>query len=69
MLKECPKATLNAIVFSDSFITNLEPFFSENFGQILYLRKRYDQKNVEELLNSFRPDIVIEQRAERQYFW
>lgn len=68
-LKKCSNASLKAIVFSDSFITNLEPFLSENFGQILYLRKRYDQRNVEELLESFRPDIVIEERAERQYFW
>ncbi len=68
LLRKCPKASLNAIVFSDSFITNMEPFFSENFGQILYLKKEYDQRNVEELMESFRPDIIIEERVERHYF-
>ncbi len=68
LFKKCSKATLSAIVFSDSFIDNLEPFLSENFGQILYLRKDYDQRNIEELLESFQPDIVIEEKVERNYF-
>ena len=68
LLKKCSKRSLKAVMFSDSFITNLEPFLSENFAEILYLRKRYDQINVEELLERFRPDIVIEESVERNYF-
>lgn len=68
LLKKCPDAGLKAIIFSDSFIDLMEPFLSENFAQVLYLKKKYDKRNVEELLHTFRPDIVLEERVERNYF-
>lgn len=68
LLKTCDEAVLKAIVFCDSFIEQLEPFLSENFKEVLYLRKSYDEQNITEALTYFTPDIVIEQRVERNYF-
>ena len=63
--KSCPSKELRALVFRDSFFIALEPYFSENFKEVIYLWKSYDQKNIEELLTVFKPDIVIEEKAER----
>jgi hypothetical protein len=63
--KSCPTKDLRVLVFRDSFFQALEPYFSENFKEVIYLWKSYDQKNIEELLSFFKPDIVIEEEAER----
>lgn len=63
----CAQADLKAVIFRDSFFVALEPFFSENFKQVVYLWKEYDQKNVEEILTFFKPDIVIEEVVERNF--
>jgi len=65
-IKICPEATLKAVVFRDSFFETLEPYFSENFKKVIYLWKYYDQKNIEEILRVFKPDIVIEEKIERR---
>ncbi len=65
--KKCAKASVKAIVFCDSFIGNLEPFLSENFSEVIYLRGNYSKKVVEQLLDSIQPDIVIEELVERNY--
>lgn len=62
---KCDQADLKAVIFRDSFSVELEPFFSENFKQVVYLWKEYDQNNVEEILRLFKPDIVIEEVVER----
>lgn len=64
----CKSADLTAIVFGDSFSLSLIPFFSENFSRVIYLSKQYDQKNVEEIIQLYKPDIVIEERVERSAF-
>ncbi len=65
----CPEAHLKAVVFHDSFLpAGIAPFLSENFNQIIYLWKQYNQQNMEQLLASFRPDVVIEERVERYLF-
>jgi alginate O-acetyltransferase complex protein AlgJ len=66
--KGCQQAELTAVVFRDSFMVALEPFFSENFKKVIYLWKEYDQKNIEEIMTSFKPDIVIEITVERFLF-
>lgn len=63
----CDQAELKAIVFRDSFFVELEPFFSENFKQVVYLMKEFDQNNIEEIMNVFKPDIVIEEIVERNF--
>lgn len=68
LVRRCPEKRLTALVFRDSFFSLLEPFLSENFKEVVYVWKRYDQKNVEEILNYFTPDIVIEERVERSFF-
>ncbi len=67
-IRTCRKKHLKALVFRDSFFVQLEPFFSENFREIVYLWKAYDQKNIEEILDYFKPDVVIELIAERHVF-
>ena len=61
----CERGKLKAVVFRDSFSTALVPLLSENFKEIIYLWKYYDQKNIEEILSLFKPDIVIEIVGER----
>jgi len=68
LLKQCKGRNLRAVVFADSFILNIEPFLSENFREILYLQKSYDHSNVLEIIDTFKPDIIIEERAERNFF-
>lgn len=66
VVQGCDTAELTALVFRDSFFNALKPFFSENFKEVIYLWKNYDQKNIEELLEVFTPDIVIEEKGERE---
>ena len=63
----CDQAELKAVIFRDSFFVALEPFFSENFKQVVYLWKEYDQNNIEEIMTVFKPDIVIEEVLERNF--
>jgi alginate O-acetyltransferase complex protein AlgJ len=63
----CDQSDLKAVIFRDSFSVALEPFFSENFKQVVYLWKEYDQNNVEEILTFFKADIVIEEVVERNF--
>lgn len=64
----CATKKLKAVVFRDSFFVPLEPFFSENFAEIIYLWKSYDHKNINEILDHFKPDIVLEIILERHAF-
>ena len=61
----CDQSELKAVVFRDSFFVRLVPYFSENFKQVVYLWKEYDQRNLEEIFLVFKPDIVIEEVVER----
>jgi alginate O-acetyltransferase complex protein AlgJ len=66
--RKCRKMNLKAVIFRDSFFVHLEPFFSENFREVVYLWKNYDQKNIEEIMTYFKPDVVIEETSERHLF-
>lgn len=69
--RECPKAKLRAVVFRDSFLAAIVPYFSENFKQVVYVWHPYDQGTMEQLVEQIKPNIVIEQTGEgglfRQY--
>ena len=67
-MRTCKSRNLRAVVFRDSFFVSLEPFLSENFREIIYLWKDYDQQNLEEILIHFQPDVVIEAIVERHAF-
>jgi alginate O-acetyltransferase complex protein AlgJ len=64
----CPDKSLRAVIFRDSFLVPMEPLLSENFREVVYLWKDYDQKNIEEIMTYFKPDIVIESVVERNMF-
>jgi len=57
-----------ALIFRDSFFVPLVPLVAKNFGEALFLWKSYDQRNVEEALNCFKPDVVIEEIVEWHMF-
>jgi hypothetical protein len=67
-MRTCGKKNLRAVVFRDSFFVPLEPLLSENFREVIYLWKEFDQQNLEELLVHFKPDVVIEAVVERHVF-
>jgi hypothetical protein len=56
-----------ALVFRDSFFDALIPLVSEQFQYTRYLRKHWDQTvPIRELVRECRPDVVIEEFAERR---
>jgi hypothetical protein len=67
-VKRCEQAELTAVIFRDSFMILMEPLVSENFRQASFIWKKYDQKNMEELIAIRKPDIVIEMIVERHFF-
>ncbi len=68
LYKKCPEAELKALFFADSFIWQIERYFSENFSEVVYLQKPFDRQNVLEVMELFTPDIVIEEKTERNFF-
>ena len=67
-VRNCPEKRLTALVFRDSFFKSLEPYFSENFKEVVYLYKYYDQRNVEEMIAYYKPDIIVDAIVERHIF-
>jgi hypothetical protein len=67
-IKGCKDANLRALVFRDSFFEMVQPLFSENFQQIVYIWHYYDQKTVERMIDYFHPHLVVEERVERFCF-
>ena len=61
----CSRANLRAVVFRDSFFTDIIPFFSENFEKVIYIYTVYDYKIMIRLIKDIKPDIVVEEIAER----
>jgi hypothetical protein len=56
-----------ALVFRDSFFDALVPMMSEQLQYARYLRKHWDQKvPITALVKECRPDVVIEEFAERR---
>ena len=64
----CPTRGLTAVVFRDSFFVPLERLFAENFREVVFLWKDYSQANMEEILTTFKPDLVLEIKVERHLF-
>jgi hypothetical protein len=67
-VRTCPEKRLTALVFRDSFFRSVEPYFSENFKEVVYLYKYYDQRNVEEMIAYYKPDIIVDTIVERHIF-
>uniref|UniRef100_A0A7C4RRD7 AlgX/AlgJ SGNH hydrolase-like domain-containing protein n=1 Tax=Desulfatirhabdium butyrativorans TaxID=340467 RepID=A0A7C4RRD7_9BACT len=70
-IKTCAFASYRVLVVRDSFFTLIEPFLSESFHTSIYLWKpwpamsSYDHPWVKEVLEEFKPDLVIEECVER----
>ncbi len=62
---ECPRGQLDAIVFNDSFLPPLKPYFSDYFRRTVYRWEQMQEAVVAREMQVRKPDIVIEQRAER----
>ena len=63
-----PDKKPRVLIFRDSFFVPMVPLVATNFDEALFLWKSYDQKNVEEALSCFKPDVVIEEIVERHMF-
>ncbi len=61
----CKDARLNALIFNDSFFPPLKPYFSDYFRHAVYRWERMTLGEVEKQIIRKKPDIVIEERAER----
>ena len=62
---QCDRADLRAVMFRDSFATAVQPFLSESFKEIVYIFDQYNHAVMRQLLESGRPDVVIEEMVER----
>lgn len=64
-IKVSGKGKLRALVFGDSFYDGLDPFLSEHFSYVCHIGGQPEKQQLEKLVRSERPDIVIEERVER----
>lgn len=62
---ECENGILTGLIFYDSFFPTLKPYFTDYFGRVVYRWQRMSKAEVENQIRIKKPDIVIEQRAER----
>lgn len=62
---QCDTKTLRAVVFRDSFFSAALPYFNDQFGQVIYVWNFYDHTLMKKILTTFKPDLVIEERTER----
>jgi len=60
-----PNSKYSAIIFRDSFCTNLIPYLSESFNKIIYIWSPYKKEIMEQIIKVSKPDIVIEEITER----
>jgi len=61
----CPENTLDAVIFNDSFFPPLKPYFTDYFRRVAYYWEVMTLARVKQEINIKKPDIVIEERAER----
>ena len=54
-----------AVVFRDSFFNYIIPFLSESFKQVVYLWKPYNHVTMKMLIETIKPDVVIDERLQR----
>ena len=68
---------LRALVLHDSFMNPMKVFISESFAEVLYIWKYYDEEtmstlnreNLQQIIDEFQPDIVLDEIVERHLFW
>ncbi|MEN8752555.1 MAG: hypothetical protein AB1Z18_07250 [Desulfobacterales bacterium] len=62
---QCKNAELRVVMFVDSFALALEALFSESFRELLVVWRPYDHGLMIQLIDRFKPQLVIEEMAER----
>ncbi len=61
------KSGLKCLFLRDSFCTQMSPFFNQAFSEIIYLHyEKAENSNFSELLERFKPDMVVFEFVERQ---
>lgn len=64
--RRSPKGTLRAMVFRDSFFTDVLPFIAENFSQSVYFYEPFNEELFYKVMfRQMKPDVVIEEVIER----
>lgn len=53
------------LVFCDSFMTNMSPFFNINFKEVFYYSRHRSKDDFKRLMLEIKPDIVIYESVER----
>jgi len=62
----CDTGKLNAVIFSDSFITAMQPYISRQFRRSTYIRGKINYDLLKKYIEKEKPDIVIEEIVERK---
>jgi hypothetical protein len=60
-----PGEGLTALVFRDSYTTQLVPFLSESFARVVYVWESPSVALLKEMVKQENPDVVIEERVSR----
>jgi hypothetical protein len=61
----CAGRPLRVMMFHDSFGNGLKHYLSETFGEIMYVQARFVPDQHRALIESFQPDLVIDEIVER----
>lgn len=66
-VSKCTCNRNNTVVFmvGDSFMSNLEPFYTESIGTMYIIKKGIARKRLLTLVDQLKPDLVIEEVVER----
>lgn len=65
VITPCRAEGKSALVFRDSFFTRLRPFLSEHFTRTVYTTALPEIDTMEQLVEKYSPDVVLEERVER----
>lgn len=61
----CDNGSLTALIFHDSFFPAIGPYFADYFNRTVFRWQRMTKAEVVKQIGIKKPDIIIEQRAER----
>ena len=62
----CDTQKLNGVIFKDSFFEALQPHFARKFNRSTYIKGKLDYPSLVKYIAQEKPDIIIEEWAERK---
>jgi len=65
-LSRCESSATRVFLIGDSFSANLIPFISQRVGEIYVVRQPFSRFRLRQLIETYEPDLVIEQIVERE---